>query len=69
MPKSKHRKNHKNKVKSRNLRISEEKRRIEKAKNEFINKLIEQEKEKGLFDNLSKLNSELENTQIEGPII
>lgn len=69
MPKTKHRKNHKSKVKSRNLRLSEEKRRIEKAKNEFINKLIESEKEKGLFENLKNINSEIENTQIEGPII
>ena len=51
MAQSRHGKNHKKKAKARKKRLEQEKYRVEKAKREFINKLIEQEKEKGMFDN------------------
>ena len=73
MPKSKQRKDHKKKVQARNLRISQEKKKIEKAQREMIMKLIEQEKQKGLFDNLPQINptmpSEGPQINLDGPAI
>lgn len=72
MPKSKNRKNHKKKVASRNQKISQEKRRVEKYQREFLMKLIEAEKQKGLFDN-GTMSGPIIDTQIpnfevvEGP--
>ena len=51
MPKSRHRKNHKQKVQARNNRIAGEKAHAQKMQREFIMNLIKQEQEKGLFDN------------------
>lgn len=62
MPKSKHRKNHKQKVASRRTRLENEKKRVKKAQTEFLMNLIKQEQEKGAFDNTPSLNN-------EGPII
>lgn len=50
MAQSRHGKNHKKKAKARKKRIEQEKYRVEKAKKEFINMLIKQEKEKGMFN-------------------
>jgi hypothetical protein len=70
MPKSKQRKNHKQKVQARNQKISQEKRKYEKAQREMLMKLIEQEKQNGLFNNLPQINPEMPvDTQIEGPTI
>jgi uncharacterized membrane protein len=71
MPKAKQRKNHKQKVKARNERISQDKRKYEKAQREMLMKLIEQEKQNGMFNNLPQINPEitLDGTQIEGPTI
>lgn len=52
MPKSKSRKNHKNKLAARNAAVKNESARVQKAQKEFITNLIKQEKEKGLFDNV-----------------
>lgn len=65
MPKSRNRKDHKKKAKARSVRISQEKRRYEKQQREMIMKLIEQEKQKGLFENLPQINP----TTAEGPQI
>ena len=51
MPKSKTRKNHKQKVAARNVAVKNESARVQKAQKEFIMNLIKQEQEKGLFDN------------------
>ena len=70
--KSKHRKNHKQKVASRNTRIAHEKRRTEKMQREFIMNLIKQEQEKGLFENTVPLVNNgpiIDGPIIDGPII
>jgi hypothetical protein len=71
MSKAKQRKNHKQRVKARNERISQEKKKYEKAQREMLMKLIEQEKQNGLFNNLPQINPEitLDASQIEGPVI
>lgn len=63
MPKSKHRKNHKKKVAARRERLQHAKKRMEKMQREFIEQLINQEKQKGLFDNVPA------GPEIDGPII
>lgn len=65
MPKSRHRKNHKQKVQARNNRIAGEKAHAQKMQREFIMNLIKQEQEKGLFDNAPSINGPI----IDGPII
>lgn len=60
MPKSKLRKNHKQKVAARNERLNHEKRRRDKFQREFIMNLIKQEQEKGMFEN---------NTSVDGPVM
>lgn len=69
--KSKHRKNHKQKVEARRKRIADEKKRREKFQREFIMNLIKQEQEKGLFDNNPAVNGPLtgDNSMVDGPII
>jgi hypothetical protein len=52
MPKSKARKNHKQKVAARNVAVKNESARVQKVQKEFIMNLIKQEQEKGLFDNV-----------------
>jgi hypothetical protein len=77
MPKSKHRKNHKQKVAARNQRIQNEKKSFEKKQREFIMQLIEQEKSRGLFDSNNQLTPDFQlpdsinndSPIISGPII
>lgn len=57
MPKTKHRKDHKKKVAARNERLKQEKSRIQKMQREMIMNMIEQEKQKGLFDNTPQIPS------------
>jgi len=52
MPKSKTRKNHKQKVAARNTAVKNESTKVQKAQKEFIMNLIKQEQEKGAFDNV-----------------
>jgi hypothetical protein len=66
MPKSKHRKNHKQKVAARRTRLENEKKRVKKAQTEFLMNLIKQEQEKGLFENTNSIESVDSN---KGPII
>lgn len=77
MPKSKHRKNHKQKLAARNQRIQNEKKSFEKKQREFIMQLIEQEKARGLFDSNNQLTPDFQlpdsinndSPIISGPII
>ncbi len=62
---SKHRKNHKQKLEARKRRLADEKKKTEKFQREFIMNLIKQEQEKGLFDNTQTL----EPTSTDGPIL
>ena len=72
MSKSKNRKDHKKKSQARTKKMSDEKKRQEKFQREMIMKLIEQEKQKGLFDNLPQINPTINGPQIDlsnGPVI
>jgi hypothetical protein len=66
MPKSRQRKNHKQKVQARNNRIANEKSRAQKMQREFIMNLIKQEQEKGLFENAPTIE---QGPIVDGPII
>lgn len=67
MPTAKHRKNHKKKAQSFKTKQQDNKRKSEKLQRDFIMKLIEQEKQKGMFDNTQTINSII--PQIDGPQI
>ena len=67
MPTAKHRKNHKKKAQSFKTKQQDNKRRAEKLQREFIMKLIEKEKEKGMFDNTPSVNSIT--SPVDGPQI
>jgi uncharacterized protein YjgD (DUF1641 family) len=75
MPKSRHRKNHKEKLQARKNRLASEKAHAQKQQREFIMNLIKQEQEKGLFDNTPSINgpiitgADMMGTSIEGPSI
>ncbi len=69
MPKSKNRKNHKQKVAARNKRIAESKARMDKMQREFVMNLIKQEQEKGLFNDSPLLNPQIDGPVIDGPVI
>jgi TolA-binding protein len=77
MPKSKSRKNHKQKVNARRDQMKNEQNRIEKMKKDFIMNLINEEKKKGAFDNtksVDDLNYQLPgdvqiDSSLEGPQI
>lgn len=67
-------KEHRKKVEARNGRLKNEKAKLEKMKREFIMKLIEQEKQKGMFENnptIDPINSAGPSidTTLEGPQI
>lgn len=67
-------KEHRKKVEARNGRLKNDKDKLEKMKREFIMKLIEQEKQKGMFENnptIDPINpaDPSINTTIEGPQI
>lgn len=70
MPKSKNRKNHKQKVQARNNRIANEKVRAQKFQREFIMNLIKEEQGKGMFENTPSINGPIIDTPIiDGPTI
>ena len=64
---SKHRKNHKEKLEARKRRIAQEKTKNEKLQRGFIMNLIKQEQEKGLFNDTPSLN--IDGPMIDGPMI
>jgi len=66
MPKSRHRKNHKQKTQARKNSILNEKAREKKIQREFIMNLIKQEQEKGLYNNTPTIDA---NPIIDGPVI
>ena len=63
MSKVRTKKDHKKRVAKRNNILSQERKRYEKAQKDFLMKLIQEEKEKGLFDN------KLEEIKLPDPII
>lgn len=63
--KSKHRKNHKQKLQARKNRIAGEKAQAQKMQREFIMNLIKQEQEKGAFNNTTNINND---PIIDGPV-
>lgn len=65
MAQSRHRKNHKQKAAARKNKVAEEKAKAKKFQMEFINNLIRQEQEKGMFNNNPAINGPI----IDGPII
>jgi hypothetical protein len=67
--KSKHRKNHKQKVKARKNRLASEKARAQKQQREFIMNLIKEEEAKGMFNNNPTLGETGVTPTIEGPMI
>jgi len=69
MGNSKHRKNHKKKLQARKNRIEQQKNRVQKLQREFIMNLINQEKEKGLFENTPSISVDTQGPIIEGPTI
>lgn len=69
MPKTKQRKNHKAKVAARNLRLKQQKQKVEKIQREFIMDLIKKEQEKGLFENNGIIDQEGPKLDIDGPAI
>jgi hypothetical protein len=69
MPKSKARKNHKQKVVARRVAIKNETAKAQKFQREFIENLIKQEQEKGMFNNNPTLDPILNGPIIEGPTL
>lgn len=69
MPKSKLRKNHKQKVDARRVAIKNETAKMKKFQKEFIENLIKQEQEKGMFNNNPTLDPVLNGPIIEGPTL
>ncbi len=69
MAKSKNKKDHKKRVGARNQRIKEQKLKFQKAQQEMLMKLIEQEKNKGMFDNLPNIGSSSGDINVDGPLI
>jgi hypothetical protein len=70
MPKSKNRKNHKQKVNARKVNSKNESSRVQKAQKEFIENLIKQEQERGLFENNLNLNGPILDTPLmAGPTL
>lgn len=68
--KSKHRKNHKQKLAARKNRLANEKVQAQKAQREFIMNLIKQEQEKGAFDNTPSVDGPLlGGPSIDGPLL
>ena len=63
--KSKHRKNHKQKLAARKNRLANEKMATQRKQREFILDLIKKEQERGMFEN----NPSIDGPVLGGPII
>lgn len=57
MPKSKHRKNHKKKVRARNERLKHQKNKMKKIQDAFFQQMLK-EMEEGKFDNTEELDAD-----------
>jgi len=68
MPKSKVRKSHKKKVAARKVAIKNETTKAQKFQREFIENLIKQEQERGMFNNNPTLDT-INEPIVEGPIL
>ena len=70
MPKSKNKKDHKKRVAVRNKKIADDRKGIQKIQQDFLMKMIDQEKNKGLFNNLPNIDPVVGGEiGIDGPII
>lgn len=71
MPKSRNKKDQKKRSQARTQKMKESRNRIQKIQREMLMKMIEQEKNKGMFDNLQTIDPVINNDQInlEGPSI
>lgn len=69
MAKSKNKKDHKKRVNARNQRIKEQKSRLQKMQQDMLMRMIDQEKNKGMFDNLPTIDPVGGDINIDGPII
>jgi hypothetical protein len=71
MPKSKNKKDQKKRAQARTQRIKESRNRLQKMQKEMLMRMIEQEKNKGMFDNLQNIDPVINNDQInlDGPSI
>ena len=57
MAKSKTRKDHRKKVEARNVKIKKENEKYQKFQRDMLMKMIEEEKKKGMFDNMPQIPS------------
>lgn len=70
MPKSKNKKDHKKRVNARNQKIQEQKNRYQKLQKDFLMKMIEEEKNKGMYNNLPSVDLGTGgDINIDGPVI
>lgn len=69
MPKSKTRKNHKQKVQARNTKILNEKKAAKKQQTKILEKLIQMEQASGKFDNNKTFGDDLIIGDLNGPQI
>lgn len=69
MPKSKTRKNHKQKVQARNTKILNEKKAAKKEQTKILEKLIQMEQLSGKFDNNKTFGDDLIVGDLNGPQI
>lgn len=71
MAKARHKKDQKKRSLARTQRINGQKKKIQKIQTEMLMKLIEAEKNKGMFDNLQNIDPVINNDTIdlEGPSI
>lgn len=71
MPKSRNKKDQKKRAQARTQRIKESRNRLQKMQKEMLMRMIEQEKNKGMFDNLQNIDPVINNDQInlDGPSI
>ena len=69
MPKSKKRKNHKSKLKARNLQIEQSKAAAKKMQQRFLEDLIKREQESGKFKDNTVMSSSDITEEIKGPEI
>jgi hypothetical protein len=69
MPKSRHRKNHKQKASARKKQVQENKTRMEKLQRKFLMDLIQREQDKGLFNNTTPIDDTTSVVASQNPLI
>jgi hypothetical protein len=71
MSKARNKKDQKKRSRARTQRIKDNKNRLQKMQREMIMRMIEQEKNKGMFDNLQTIDPVINDSEInlEGPSI